>query len=65
MNEKAYNEMVNKVNELVLQDGRPLYLLAPSIGISVCALKRFLDGGGVTIFTVIQIADYFKVKIFS
>lgn len=64
MNEKAYKEMVEDIRKKILRDGRPLYMIAPQIGVTDCTLKRFLDGNWVNVFTVIQITDYFKVKIF-
>lgn len=65
MNEKLYMESVNIIRYKVFKDGRPLYAIAPEIGITDCTLKRFLDGKGVNIYTVIQIADYFGVEIFN
>lgn len=65
MNKKAYKNIVEKIKQLIFKEGKPLYIIAPQIGINDCTLKRFLDGKGVNIFTVMTIADYYNIKIFS
>lgn len=64
MNEEAYKDFINTVKRKIFKDGRPLYIIAPEIGITDCTLKRFLDGKGVQTFTLIQIADFYGMKLF-
>ena len=65
MNDKSYFEFVSKIKELVFKTRKPFYIIAPQMGISDKTLMHFLDGGNVTIYTVLKIAEYFKINVFG
>lgn len=65
MNNASYEAFVNRVRWLIFKSGVPCYIIAPQIGISDKTLKRFLDCENVTILTVIQISEYFKINVFG
>lgn len=63
MDGKSYGNFIWYVRVRINKDGIPLYKLAPQIGITDMTLKRFLDGKGVTIFTVLSIAEYYGMDV--
>lgn len=65
MKDEGYEKFVEKIEWLIFKSGKPFYIIAPQIGISDKTLRRFLDRGNVTIYTVLQIAEFFKINVFG
>ena len=65
MNDEGYAKFVEKIEWLTFKSGIPLYIIAPQIGISDKTLRRFLCRKNVSIYTILKIAEYYKIKIFG
>ena len=65
MKDKEYFEFVSRIEQLILKTRKPFYIIAPQIGVTDKTLRRFLGRENVTIYTVLKIAEFFKINIFG
>lgn len=65
MKDKEYFEFVSRIEQLILKTRKPFYIIASQIGVTDKTLRRFLGRENVTIYTVLKIAEFFKINIFG
>ncbi|NLX13808.1 MAG: helix-turn-helix domain-containing protein [Phycisphaerales bacterium] len=61
---KPTQDIGEQLREAIRGDGRPLFTLAPEIGMDRSVLSRFVNGRrGITIETAAAIARYFRLEL--